>query len=432
MQALSSSLVLTCALLLASAAAQQGTAPEAPRAPSVQGVRSAETSDVDAKEMRRMLHLSNGQTVRVLSRWDSDHWEYRSKSGWKELSPGQVREAVRESEVLKEWTARRDRADLKQVDQRVELARWALASGLVQEGLAELDIVLAREPDRADALALLAQDGLMNVPALSGPEAQLAEQKEALYRWAAAMPISGRELAVRELGRLAHDPALQAELERQLQSSIVTRRSFGALALRRLFPGQAIKPLLVRAVLDPSEDVRRLSALALRSADEPGLIVPIVRALESDSCTVRANAAEALGTMEYKAAVEPLIGRLAVASAAQSGSGGRIPHSYIFVGNQIAYVQDFDVQVAQFAAIAKPVVNTLVEGDVLDAAVVGVQQVAFEVEVATIGKSLQKLTGSPRGKSVKEWLKWWDENGAQWKSSDLSQKGPITGEPAKQ
>jgi hypothetical protein len=405
-------------------ATQANTGESGPRSEQI-------TLDADAKEARRMLHLANGQTVRVVSRWNADHWEYRNKAGWQVLAPGQVGRAVLERDVLREWTARRDQADLKQVAERVELARWALAAGLVTEGLAQIDVVLAREPDCADALALLRPHGLVNVPALSGPETQLAAQKETLYRWAAARPISGREMAVMELGRLARDAALEEELSRELRSPIVTRRSFGALALRRLFPGRGIKPLLSRAVLDPSEDVRRLSALALHAAGEPGVIVPVVRALESGSSGVRANAAEALGNMEYTAAVEPLIGRLAVASAAQSGSGGRIPHSYIFVGNQIAYVQDFDVQVAQYAAIAKPIVNTLVEGDVLDAAVIGVQEVMYEVEIAMIGKSLQKLTGAQKGKSAKEWLKWWDENGSSWKSSDLSKKGVPTGEQTK-
>jgi hypothetical protein len=383
--------------------------------------------------MKRMLHLANGQVIRVVSRWNGDHWEYKNKSGWKALAPGQVREVAIESEVLKAWNAERDHADLKKIEDRVKLAKSALASGLVQEGLGEIDAVLARDPDRADALVLLEQPHLMSVPSIDGPPEGLQERKDALYRWAAPMPISGRELAVRELGRLDHDDALRDELAKELGSMVVTRRTFAALALRRIFPGGAVKPLLRHAVLDPSEDVRHLSALALRAVDEPGVIVPVVRALSSDSSGVRANAAEALGVMGYTAAVEPLIARLATASTAAADSGGRWPpHGNIFVGSQIAYVQDFDVQVAQYAAIAKPIINTLVTGDVLDAGVVSELDVVYEVEVANIGKSLQKLTGLSHGKTAKEWLKWWDENGSKWRSADLSRKNPATGAVTKE
>jgi len=299
-----------------------------------------------------------------------------------------------------------------------------LSAGLAREGLSELDVVLAREPDCPAALALLRHDGWMSVPSLAVPDEKLPAAKDALYRWAGQMPISGRELAVRELGTIAHDEALRDELAKELGSTIVTRRAFAALALRRLYPAEAVKPLLRHAVLDPSDEVRTLSAIALRKVGEPGVIVPVVRALSSDSSYVRTNAAEALGVMGYAAAVEPLVGRLADASSAAAASHAT-PHGYIFVGNQIAYVQDFDVQVAQFAAIAKPIVNTLVEGDVLDAGVLGVEDVVFETESATIGKSLQALTGY-HGKTAKEWLKWWDENGSKWKSADLSRPPAAT------
>jgi hypothetical protein len=430
MQATPSFLVSTLLSLLVSvhaADAETQTPKPAASTASTSGALTATSSDANAKELRRLLHLSNGQIVRVVSRWNADHWEYKNKSGWKALAPGQVREAVLESDALKAWNAERDHADLKKVDDRVKLAQSALSAGLTQEALNEIDVVLAREPDRADALLLLQQDGWMNVPSLAVPDDKLAAQKDELYRWAGAMPISGRELAVRELGRLAHDDALRDELAKDLGSKIVTRRAFAALALRRLYPGGAVKPLLRHAVLDPSDEVRQLSAIALRHVNEPGVIVPVVRALSSNSSYVRANAAEALGMMNYKAAVEPLVGRLADASAAASSSNGRAtPHGYIFVGTQTAYVQDFDVQVAQFAAVAKPIVNTLIEGDVLDAGVLGVEDVVFETEVMTIGKSLQQLTGMPRGKTAKEWLKWWDENGAKWKSADLSRPPAAT------
>src|SRR5262249_50088187 len=151
--------------------------------------------------------------------------------------------------------------------------------------------------------------------------------------------------------------------------------SFGALALRRIFPGNSVKPLLMHAIFDPSEEVRRDSSLGLKAVAESGVIVPVVKALQSRNGTVRLRAAEALGNMGYDAAVEPLMAHLAAvtaaaASSAASGSSG-LPRSNIFIGRQTAYIQDFDVEVAQFQAVADPQINVLIEGQATDAAVAG-------------------------------------------------------------
>jgi hypothetical protein len=390
----------------------------------------ARAQEGDARELRRILHLKSGQTIRVLSRWKDDRWEYRGKEGWKDLLPGFVASADLESDVLNTWNKNKAGVARKDIAARTRLADWALSAGLAVEGLDEMTAVLALDPDRREALDSLAfHADVMKVPSLDVPAEGLPEAKRSLLRFGASVPGAARELAVLELGKLPHDEALRADLLAELRSSIVSRRGFGALALRRLLPSQAIKPLILHAVLDPSDEVRRASSLALRAADEPGLIVPLVRVLEkSESAELRRNAAEALGDMGYKAAVEPLVARLASA-AAEAGSTSRIPHSNIFVGRQIAYIQDFNVQVAQFQAVADPEVGVLIEGGVLDAAVAGVQDVDVAVEVASVRGSLERLTGASPGKTSKAWLAWWEANGTKWRSEDLS-RPPRTGSDA--
>jgi hypothetical protein len=300
----------------------------------------------------------------------------------------------------------------------------------VQEGLEELDAVLAFDPDNAAALdSLRTHRNVMHVPSITVPAAELPEAKQALLRFGASMPAAGRELAVLELGKLPHDEKLRDELLLELRSRIDARRSFAALALRRLLPGDGIKPIMLHAVLDPSQEVRTASSLALRAAKEPGLILPIVRVLEkSESPELRMRAAEALGNMGYGAAVQPLVARLAAAQS-DAGSAGRIPHSNIFVGRQIAYIQDFDVEVAQFQAVADPQINVLIEGSALDAAVAGVQDMNVAVEVAAVRGSLERLTGDSPGKSTKAWLAWWEKNGSKWLSEDLSRPRTEGGQP---
>jgi hypothetical protein len=169
-------------------------------------------------------------------------------------------------------------------------------------------------------------------------------------------------------------------------------------------------------VRDASEDVRVQSARALRAANDPALSLPLVKALQSPSLAIRANSAAALGEMGYAAAVEPLVARMT--AALQSSSDARVPHANIFVGRQIAYVQDFDVQVAQFQAVADPQVNVLIEGQVLDVGVVAQREEDVATEVVAIRQSLEKLVGFRPGNTAREWLRWWEKDGARWRAAD--------------
>lgn len=383
-------------------------------------------SVLDAEEKRRVLALASGQKIRVVSRFADGRWEYRAKNGWKALEHGAVTSAVLESQLLLEWNTRREKTDPRDVASRTLLAGWAAGAGLATEALGEIEAVLALEPDAAGAREVLAGYWFFTVPSLAREGQELTALEEELFRFGAGQTAAGRELAVLEFARHPDRAALHARLVRELASKIVVRRSFAALALRRLFAGDDAKLLMVRSVFDASSDVRKHCALGLKAAGEPALCVPIVKALDSRSAVVRANAAEALGHMGYAAAVEPLVATLA---ALQGGGGGggaeRLPHSYIFVGEQTAYVQDFDVEVAQFQAVADPVINVVLQGSVLETAVIGETVETVSELSQVVQRSLASLTGEMPGHSAKAWLSWWEKNGAHWRSDERSR--PETG-----
>ena len=138
---------------------------------------------------------------------------------------------------------------------------------------------------------------------------------------------------------------------------------------------------------------------------------------------VRVNAVEALAKMDYREAVEPLYARLV--SVASSGGGGA-PHAYIFNGTQHSYVQDFDVEVAQGAAIADPVINILLEGSVLDVAVIGMSEYEVQTERATLRRALSDLTGAHPGDTTAAWQRWWQEHGNEWKAGAAPPKAPTS------
>ena len=275
-----------------------------------------------------------------------------------------------------------------------------LREGLTREALEELDGVLVRSPDEPAAVALLAAPPQpLNIGGLD------SEDADELVRSAAKGTPSVRELALRRLHEVEDDAALLARLTADLEASSPRIRAFAALGLRRLFPGEAVKPLMVRSVLDGSDEVRLGAALALGAVGDPAMVLPIARALESGNAKIRIQAAEALGAMGYPAAVPVLVSHLA---ALQSGGDARPPRNHIYVGRQFAYVQDFDVEVAQFAAAADPQIGVLTEGAVLDVRVIGVTQVATTVEAGRTRQALASLVGEE--KSSRGWLAWWDEH----------------------
>jgi len=140
-----------------------------------------------------------------------------------------------------------------------------------------------------------------------------------------------------------------------------------------------------------------------------------VRALGSDYASVRENAAEALGAMAYPVAVEPLVARLgAISSSGRAAGAYRSPGAVLFAGRQVAYIQDFDVEIANASSIADPQVNVLQEGAVLDVRVHGTHSESFAVEGRRIRGSLARLTGADPGDSAADWLQWWEQHRDTW------------------
>jgi HEAT repeat protein len=200
-----------------------------------------------------------------------------------------------------------------------------------------------------------------------------------------------RELAIRRLAEL-RDPV--RTLTPLLSVGKAHERALAAHALRRLAPAKSLEPLLQRCALDGAREVRTEAALALAATGEEGVILPLVRALSSEYSSVRANSAEALGVAGFPAAVPALKAQLSNLTASAKASGQTAPpRSHIFVGKQTAYVQDFDVEVAQGAAVADPQVNTLHQGAVLDVRILAVtsSRTTTRTELGAIRTALAKL-----------------------------------------
>lgn len=156
--------------------------------------------------------------------------------------------------------------------------------------------------------------------------------------------------------------------------------------------------LFEKSLEDEDALVRDAAADALYGLEEQDALgMWAVKLFRSKYDSRRVHAAEHLGNYgsEEPAVVKALI-------MALGAEGYRAPGSYIFIGTQVSVVQDFDVEVALAAAIAKPRVGVIVEGSMLE-----VRVVSMSLSKAIKG-SLGKLTGTNPGPRAKDWRDWYE------------------------
>jgi hypothetical protein len=180
-------------------------------------------------------------------------------------------------------------------------------------------------------------------------------------------------------------------------------REYAASELGRIKDRRALRPLVHRSLMDAAPTVRQAALTAVKAFDDPNLLAPYVSAMFSEKEALAMNAIAAVGEMDEVIGIEYLVYKL-------SAHGGGISRSSIYIANQLSFIQDFDVEVAQTAFIADPIVGILQEGAVLEARVIATERTAWVVERQVIRRSLTKLAGVDLGDDAKVWAKWWKEN----------------------
>lgn len=380
---------------------------------------AAVSTELDRK---RLLTLEDGTVLRVRSRTQDGVWQQRVGRDWLPLAQRVVGHRL-EREVLAE--ARRLERPIKRNDhgQRAELARWLAQQGLHPEAISQLDRILGAEPEHEDALRVVSETPIaLELP----PEAErdLALRLKALVKTGASGSRATREVAVHQLRELGVSERgervdLRRVIEVELTAPQYRRRQFAAFAARRLYPGEMRKRLATRSILDGWEAVREEASSALRDAEDVSVIGSALYALGSGNVNVRANAAAALGSMGYEAAVQPLMNHLA-AAVQNSGGAPTGTRANLLVGLQTAYVMDFDVEIAQAASIADPIIGIQASGVIFD--VRTTVQISRVVELRTVMHSLRRLTGQNIPDSAERWQAWWEEHGSEWQALDRARQ----------
>ncbi len=181
-------------------------------------------------------------------------------------------------------------------------------------------------------------------------------------------------------------------------------RAASAAGLGRKGDEGVVRTLLQLAVKDGSPGVRAAAADSLKTVALPEIATPLIRALDSENAAVRMNAAYALDVMGSRRSVETLIRRV-------HWVAGPSNRANLQVLNQISYISDYDVEIAQLSQIGDPIVSQLREGVVLDVKVYGAEGTSIEIERRAYVHALEHITGKNYGSDVKAWATWWTESG---------------------
>jgi len=215
--------------------------------------------------------------------------------------------------------------------------------------------------------------------------------------------LTGRLLSEIPASEVPSDRRLGlADLRRGLRSrNPALRRASAAAALRQKERDLRL-PLLKTSLEDPEAPVRLAGARALAGIDSREALGRWTLALWRDRReSPRLRAADYLGRFGTEKTVDALMLPLA-ASVQAASSNGRSPGAFLFAGRQVSIVRDVDVEVAQAAVIADPVVDVLSEGGVLQVRVLSVGI------TRTILQSLERLTGAHPGPRASDWVHWYE------------------------
>lgn len=319
------------------------------------------------------------------------------------------------------------------------LAVWAARQGLETEARELAAAVVALEPDHAGARSLLDGKGTAGEPGRDWKSGTalleskglvhrdgrwiLRSEAEALDRRAAREKeateeerragkllesLGDRTPAVRRYAAEALatvDPALRRRLflvgARHRNEAV---RAASVAGLGTAGDDGVLRTLLHAAVKDPSAEVRAAAGASLRAVGNPDVVRPLARALHSENAAIRVNAADALGAFGDRAAVETVIRRVMWAA-------GPSNRANIQVLNQVSYIRDYDVEIAQLSQIGDPIIGILQEGVVLDVKVMGATGTDVEIERRAYARALHRLTGKDFGTDAGAWARWWEAEG---------------------
>ena len=237
--------------------------------------------------------------------------------------------------------------------------------------------------------------------------------RELLYRLRGRVPAAKaaalEELLVRGPGP-AFDQALRTRARRasKPEQRVLAIR---ALARRGFEPNRVSSNerfVYRSAILDGRQAVRES---AMEIARENGRELRAMRylapGLGHSNGKFRIRTAEAFGRLKDLAALPLLVdaGPKAGVALRRGGLPGGATRAHMAVLTQTSYIRDFDVEVAQAAIIANPVVGVIQSGTVLDVTVMAVTTHRNHI-LRSYRDAIREISGDDPGADPKRWKEW--------------------------
>ncbi len=255
--------------------------------------------------------------------------------------------------------------------------------------------VLPAEADR------LMREGLMEQAPVTEEHRQLAREM------AAALEDDDAEIraAAAEMAPALPDAAVLEPMKKLLLAPHEDTRILAVKTLSRIGDRTALPFLIRTSMFDAKEDVRNAALRAIKGFQDADVFYPYARATLSNEPLASIQGAKALGALGDMRGVDVILRKVSLAL----GASGR---ANIMVGQQNSYIQDFDVEIAQAAAIGDPIVQTIRDGIILDVKVLGGSGEGYIVQQrGAYERALQDLTGRDYGQDWKAWRRYAEEQG---------------------
>jgi len=244
-------------------------------------------------------------------------------------------------------------------------------------------------------------DRLMRAGLMKQPKANSAHRRRAQELVKAMLDDAPdvRKLAASQLSELP-DAALVRPLEKALYAPDPRMRVLAVKTLSRIGDRVALPWLIRSSMYDAKQEVRDTAFRAVRSFRDEDVFYPYARAMYSRSPKARIMAAKALADLDDLRGVDVILRRI-------SFGLGAAPRVNIMVGTQTSYIRDFDVEIAQSAAIGDPIVGTIRDGIILDFKILGGYGESWVVEQRkAFAGALSSLTGREYGEDWKMYEKY--------------------------
>ena len=212
-----------------------------------------------------------------------------------------------------------------------------------------------------------------------------------------------RAVAASQLSELP-DAALLRPLEKALFATDPTMRVLAVKTLSRIGDRVALPWLIRSSMYDAKAEVRNAAFRAIKSFKDDDVFFPYARALYSRHPRSRIMAAKALADLEDLRGADVILRRISIGI-------GESPRVNVMFGTQTSYISDYDVEIAQAAAIGDPIVQTIADGVILDYKVLGGWGTAWVIEERkAYAHALSSIMGKDFGENWKQYAAYAKEH----------------------